>query len=235
MGCGPGDLLHADALRKTYGRCLRHNLDTTKYMQPSETWGRMPAKIVSGDFYQLPPVPATASLLAPPSSRGYEHQQGRKLLSDMEYVLDFVNMQRFQDPLLVHILEAMRTPGGKNISEEAWQALKATTIRPAAGGASQPAAIGAAGADARLKEARGWYECAYEWRIVSYAMHAHARLNAKAAAKILFYVPAIDAPATRMPKEAFDEMQAGSSVEWKKLKDNHNSRGRKGAQQNGAT
>ena len=39
-------------------------------------------------------------------------------------------------------------------------------------------------------------------------MHAHARLNAKAAAKILFYVPAIDAPATRMPKEAFDEMQA---------------------------
>ena len=24
----------------------------------------------------------------------------------------------------------------------------------------------------RLLEARGWYECAYEWRIVSYAMHA---------------------------------------------------------------
>ena len=69
MGCVPGDLLHADALRKTYGRCLRHNLDTTKYMKPSETWGRMPVKILSGDFCQLPPVPATASLLASPSSR----------------------------------------------------------------------------------------------------------------------------------------------------------------------
>ena len=195
LGCVPSDLLHADALRKTYGRCLRHNLDTTKYMKPSETWGRMPVKILSGDFYQLPPVPATASLLASPSSRSYEHQQGRKLLSDMEYVLDFVNMQRFQDPLLVHILEAMRTPGGQKISEEAWQALKDT-------------AIGSAGADARLKQARGWYECAYEWRIVSYAMHAHARLNAKAAGKILFYVPAIDAPAARIPKEAFDEMHA---------------------------
>ena len=114
---------------------------------------------------------------------------------DMEYVLDFVNMQRFQDPLLVHILEAMRTPGGRKISEEAWQALQATAIRTA-------------GADARLKEARGWYECAYEWRIVSYAMHAHARLNAKAASKLLFYVPAIDAPAARIPKEAFDEMRA---------------------------
>ena len=191
LGCVPGDLLHADALRKTYGRCLRHNLDATKYMKPNETWGRMPVKILSGDFYQLPPVPATASLLASPSSRSYEHQQGRKLLSDMEYVLDFVNMQRFQDPLLVHILEAMRTPGGQKISEEAWQALKATAIGSAGAdarsGASQPVAIGSAGADARLKDARGWYECAYEWRIVSYAMHAHARLNAKAAAKILLH------------------------------------------------
>ena len=28
LGCVPGDLLHADALRKTYGRCLRHNLES---------------------------------------------------------------------------------------------------------------------------------------------------------------------------------------------------------------
>ena len=117
----------------------------------------------------------------------------------MEYVLDFVNMQRFQDPLLVHILEAMRTTGGQKISEEAWEALKATTI-------------GSAGADERLKEARGWHECAYEWRIVSYAMHAHARLNANAAEKILYYIPAIDAPAARIPREAFDEMLAMPNI-----------------------
>ena len=56
LGAVPGDLLHADALRKTYGRCLRHDLDTLAYMKPGETWGRMAAKILAGDFYALPPV-----------------------------------------------------------------------------------------------------------------------------------------------------------------------------------
>ena len=68
LGCVSGSLLHADALRKTYGRSLRFNLQTTQYMKPQETWGRMPAKLLCGDFYQLPPVPASASLLAPTSS-----------------------------------------------------------------------------------------------------------------------------------------------------------------------
>ncbi|MCP4006488.1 MAG: hypothetical protein GY725_20105, partial [bacterium] len=185
LGAVPGDLLHADALRKTYGRALRHNLDSTQYMKPAETWGRMPCKILSGDFYQLPPVPPSASLLAPPSNQSYEHQQGRKLLLDMEYVLDFVEMRRFDDPLLIEILEAMRTPGGKKISEKAWHALQATVIQTS-------------GPDPRLRNARGWYECAYEWRIVSYAMHAHARLNANAAGQLLYYIPSIDVPCARM-------------------------------------
>ena len=172
LGCVPRDLLHADALRKTYGRAQRHNLDTTKYMQPNETWGRMPCKILSGDFYQLPPVPASASLLASSAGQSYEHQQGRKLLLDMAYVVHFEQMQRFDDPLLVEVLAAMRTPGGKKISEAAWKALQGTVLRSTA-------------AETRLRDARGWYECAYEWRIVSYAMHAHARLNAKAAGVIL--------------------------------------------------
>ena len=85
LGCVSGSLLHADALRKTYGRSLQHDLQTTAYMKPQETWGRMAAKILCGDFYQLPPVPATASLLAPTKGQTYEHQQGRKLLADMEY------------------------------------------------------------------------------------------------------------------------------------------------------
>ncbi|MCP4201171.1 MAG: AAA family ATPase, partial [bacterium] len=195
LGAVPGDLLHADALRKTYGRALRHNLDSTHYMKPAETWGRMPCKILSGDFYQLPPVPASASLLASPSNQSYEHQQGRKLLLDMDYVHDFVEMRRFDDPLLIEILTAMRTPGGKKISEEAWHALQATVIQT-----STP--------DPRLRNARGWYECAYEWRIVSYAMHAHARLNANAAGQLLYYIPSIDLPSARMSKEDFDAMRA---------------------------
>ena len=75
------------------------------------------------------------------------------------------------------------------------------------GGASQPA-----GWDRRLQEARGWYECAYEWRIVSYAMHANARLDAHAAGKILFYIPAVDTPAVRLSREDFDAMRAVPNI-----------------------
>ena len=86
---------------------------------------------------------------------------------DMEYVVDFVQMKRFDDPLLVEVLEAMRTPGGMKISEDAWRAITATKIQEdSSRGASQTA-------DPRLRDARNWYECAYEWRLVSYAMHVH--------------------------------------------------------------
>ena len=214
LGCVSGSLLHADALRKTYGRSLRHDLQTTAYMKPQETWGRMAVKLLCGDFYQLPPVPASASLLAPTMGQTYEHQQGRKLLADMEYVVDFVQMQRFNDPLQVQVLEAMRTTGGKAISEASWQAIVKTCLdqnedqhAASRGGASQPAAW-----DRRLQEARGWYECAYEWRIVSYAMHANARLDAHAAGKILFYSPAVDTPSVLLSRDDFDAMRAVPNI-----------------------
>jgi len=197
VGAVPANLLHADALRKSYGRSLRHGLDPTNYMKPSETWGRVPVKILSGDFYQLPPVPASASLLAPQRHQTYEHQQGRKLLLDMEYVVEFTQMQRFTDPLLIEILEAMRTPGGKRISEAAWSALQATVL---------------CSRDSRLRDAREWYECAYEWRIVSYAIHAHARLNAKAAEQLLYYIPSVDIPSGRMSRLDFDEMHGHPNI-----------------------
>ena len=197
LGAVRGDLLHADALRKTYGRCLRYDLDTMAYMKPAETWGRMACKILSGDFYQLPPVPDSSSLLAATKGATYEQQQGRKLLMDMEYVVDFVQVQRFDDPLLVEVLEAMRTPGGKKISEDAWRAITAAEIKQA---------------DPRLRDARGWYECAYTWRIVSYAMQFHARLNAKSAGQVLYYIPAIDSPSVRMTRKDFDDMRGFSNV-----------------------
>ena len=73
--------------------------------------------------------------------------------------------------------------------------------------APQPAAT-----DHRLREARNWYESAYEWRIVSFAMHAHARLNAQAAGKVLFYVPAIDQPLAQMSPQDFDDMRAMPNI-----------------------
>ena len=114
---------------------------------------------------------------------------------DIEHVVDFVQMQRFNDPLLLEVLEAMRTPGGKRISEEAWRAITSTEIRPGE-------------MDVRLRDARHWYECAYEWRIVSYAMHSHAKLNAKADSKLLYYIPSIDIPTVRLSKKNFDDMRS---------------------------
>ena len=77
-------------------------------------------------------------------------------------------MKRFDDPLLVEVLKAMRTLGGMEISEDAWRAITATESKES-------------NTDTRLRDARNWYECAYEWRIVSYAMHARARLTAMVA------------------------------------------------------
>ncbi len=198
LGNVSATLLHADALRKTYGRSLRYNLCTTDYMKPQETWGRMPARILCGDFLQLPPVPASASLIAPTAGQSYEHQQGRKLLADIEYVVDFVQMQRFTDPLLREVLEAMRTPGGKKITLAAWNAIEKTELKDG---------------DQRLRDARGWYECAYEWRFVSYAMHAHAKLDAEAAGKILFYIPAVDRVSVHgFGRKECDQMRAEPNI-----------------------
>ncbi len=133
LGAVPGPLLHADALRTTYGRALRYGLDPTNSMRPQEAWGRVPVKLLCGDFYQLPPVPSSASLLSPHTGQSYEHQQGRKLLADIDYVVDFVNMQRFTDPLLLEVLNAMRVPGGQKISEESWQAIVKTQVVSSSG------------------------------------------------------------------------------------------------------
>ena len=202
LGCVPADLLHADALRSTYGRASRHKLNPTDYMKLQEAWGRLAVKILSGDFLQLPPVPATASLLAPLQGRSYEHQQGRALLANVDYVIDFVKMQRFDDPLLREVLHVMRTPGGKKVSEAAWAAIKNTELK-SQGDAAQPAAT-----DPRLAQTLDWYEAAYEWRIVSYAMHTKARLRAKAEKKVLFYIQAVDRPALDLGTKDFEAMFA---------------------------
>ena len=134
----------------------------------------------------------------------------------MEHVVDVVQMQRFTDPLLLEGLNAMRTPGGKRISQESWQALVKTQIHSSSS-AAQPAGTSNPAAeppqyDQRLREARGWFESAYEWRIVSYAMHMQAKLDAHDAGQVLFYVPAVDRPAARLSKEDFDEMNGEPNI-----------------------
>jgi hypothetical protein len=52
VGLRTGGFAHAHALRKTYGRCLRHRFDTTKYTQPN----------VQDPDGRLLPAPAGASI-----------------------------------------------------------------------------------------------------------------------------------------------------------------------------
>ena len=107
----------------------------------------------------------------------------------------------------------LQTPGGKRISQESWQALVKTQIHSSSS-AAQRAGTSNPGVeyDQRLREARGWYESAYEWRIVSYAMHTQAKLDAHDAGQVLFYVPAVDRPAIRIRKEDYDEMRGEPNI-----------------------
>ena len=105
----------------------------------------------------------------------------------------------------MEVLAATRTPGGNQISEAAWQALHAMILK-------QGQRVRASPPDKRLQAARGWYECAYEWRIVPYAMHAHARLNAKVDGRVLYYIPSIDIPAVRMSRKDFDDMRGQPNI-----------------------
>ena len=214
VGTVPGDLLHADSLRSTYIRARVHRFSTAPYMRPEETWGRVRAKILCGDFYQLPPVPPTASLLLSTQKQSYEHQQGHALLAGLKYVVDFKQTKRFDDPLLVEILAAMREPGGRKLSDEAWAAIQATQVGsmgtddPAFGRASEPAASG----DPRLSEALGWHHAAYEWSIVHFAMQAEARRSAKGAKQPLYLVQAVDRPALQVPATEYEAILAEPNV-----------------------
>ena len=57
---------------------------------------------------QLPPVPAAASLTALVRTQSYDQLQGGALLAGIEYVNDFAEMNRFDVPMLVDVLQGMR-------------------------------------------------------------------------------------------------------------------------------
>lgn len=64
-------MLHANALRHTYGRAREHGLQVDAYMKVNELFGRMPVVLLSGDYLQLPPVPESSSVLWPALGAAY--------------------------------------------------------------------------------------------------------------------------------------------------------------------
>ena len=69
-------LLHASNLRFMYARMWKHSLNAALYMQPSNWYGKTLAVLLLGDFFQLPPVPESSSLLEPALHAAHEQKQG---------------------------------------------------------------------------------------------------------------------------------------------------------------
>ena len=84
---------------------------------------------------------------------------------------------RFTDDMLVSILDVMRTPGGKRLSANQWQAMLDTESS-----AEQPV------------DMSGWYHVCYCWSIITMASFMVARQSAREAGQTLFYMQAIDQP-----------------------------------------
>ena len=95
----------------------------------------------------------SSSFIAPWINQSYELQQGWQLTLDVEHVIEVTQVRRFVGPNLIHILQVMRAAGGSNVD-----ALLACVL---------------AGKDFRLKDTRGWWECACKWRDVFLKMQTH--------------------------------------------------------------
>ena len=174
-----GQMLHADALRKSYGRQNALGLEIHRYAEFDQTWGRMPVVLISGDELQLPPVPFSFSLLATTEGTSDEHKAGVHLFAAFEHVYRLRTAMRFQDPVLENILHKMRTPGGARLSAAEWKALLDTNV------------TGVRDAE-QLQGTESYFQACYTWSVVSMAYTVRSFESAKAARQTLYAVRAVD-------------------------------------------
>ena len=91
------------------------------------------------------------------------------MFNNMQYLFEMKTMKRFHDPILISILQKMRTINGTKLSDLEWQALRNTELKPS-DIEENPEAF--------LKDTAGWYESAYLWSIVSMACYTRAKASA---------------------------------------------------------
>ena len=89
-----GELNHAAALRTTYARETKYKLDRNSYSSPDERFGRIAFLIYSQDHLQLPPVPASTSMLASLEGTSDEHKVGAKIFRNVYHVFEFHTAMR---------------------------------------------------------------------------------------------------------------------------------------------
>ena len=126
-----GELNNAAALRTTYARETKFNLNRSAHHAPQERYGRLAMLNYGGDHLQLPPVPASSSVLAQLENTSDEHKVGARFFRNAELVFQFETAMRFQDENLISILACMRTPGGKRLTREQWRSLEQTELSAA--------------------------------------------------------------------------------------------------------
>ena len=133
----------------------------------------------TGDELQLPPVPFEHSLLASTETTSDEHKAGVHIFSGFSHVYRLQTAMRFQDSVLVGILEKMRTPGGKKLTDPEWKALQATSVD-----GPQHAH--------KLNNTEHFFQACYTWSVVSLAYAVRSFESAKACGKTLYATRAID-------------------------------------------
>ena len=163
-----GALLHASVFSCTYARMRKYQLQPEDYTLKQEVWGRMPLVLLLDDFCNFRLFLKNSLLAAGTKAYEYEHRIAKCMVQQSDVVFFFKSSRRFSDPNLRHILDAMRTPGGKPIEDAGWQALEATQVNTCKNG----------NPDAKLLAALDFKEGVYEWQTVSLTQQVVARLQA---------------------------------------------------------
>lgn len=190
-----GALLHASVLSCTYARMRKYQLQPEDYTLKQEVWGRMPLVLLLDDFCNFRLFLKNSLLAAGTKAYEYEHRIAKCMVQQSDVVFFFKTSRRFSDPNLRHILDAMRTPGGKPIEDAGWQALEATQVNTCKNG----------NPDAKLLAALDFKEGVYEWQTVSLTQQVVARLQAAQSKRILYYIPAADVARGRVLQTAVSQ------------------------------
>ncbi|CAK0848951.1 unnamed protein product, partial [Prorocentrum cordatum] len=146
-----GELNRAGALRTTCAREAKYGLNKDVYFKPQER------------------------MLAPLEGTTNEHKVGANIFRDADLVFELQGATRCTDHALIDILNTMRVPGGRALTEQQWQALKYTEVS-----AEQP------------DIPASWYHSCYCWNVISMTAFMLARQSAREARQTLFYVQAVD-------------------------------------------
>ena len=97
-----------------------------------------------------------------------EHKAGASIFNSLHYLFEMETMKRFQDPVLVAILQKLRQTNGSKLLDLEWQALLKTELD-----------VSQLEPEAFLKDTAGWFESSYLWSFVSMACYSRARASAR--------------------------------------------------------